>query len=354
MKGMRAATVVVGLAGLAGPVALTAALTVACGARSGLFLAGAGEGQPSGDGGAEPDAIVITHNGPDATAFEDVAPPGLDVAVRDVARPAVCADASDTLIYTVTTDKTGAGFQILRFDPSSATFALIGPLVCPDPYQPFSMAVDREGTAYVLYYDESQVSAGVPLPPGNIYRVNLNTAACEATSYVGNAAFQNFGMGFVANDVGTGETLYVATNNNVTTGGALGTIDETTLAVFELALFAPPVSQAELTGTGDGRLYAFWAPGGPASAGSAISEIDKKTAKVIGQSNLATVTQGGGWAFAFWGGSFYLFTNPAGLTGGSTETVVQRYDPTTGAVAQVATYPETVVGAGVSTCAPIE
>jgi hypothetical protein len=32
---------------------------------------------------------------------------------------------------------------------------------------------------------------------------------------------------------------------------------------------------------------------------------------------------------------------------------VQKYDPTTGAVAEVATYPDTVVGAGVSTCAPV-
>ncbi len=342
MKVARAATVVLGLAV---PVALVAAAP-ACGARSELLLPG--PFQPDFDAGTpiENDVQIVP--------VEDTGLPGLDVAVRDVVQPSICADASDTLIYTVTTDVQGDAFQLLRFDPSSATFTVIGPLNCPDPFAPFSMAVDRQGNAYVLYYDEAQVSQG-PVPAGNIYRVNLNTAACSPTAYVPNQTFQSFGMGFVSNDIGTGETLYVAANNNTTTGSSLGAINETTFAVSDVGLFTPPISQAELTGTGDGRLYAFWSPSGPDTAGSAIAQIDKATAQVIGQANLPEVTQGGGWAFAFWGGDFYLFTNPGGVTaGGSTESIVQRYDPVANTVATIASYPLTIVGAGVSTCAPVQ
>ena len=62
---------------------------------------------------------------------------------------------------------------------------------------------------------------------------------------------------------------------------------------------------------------------------------------------LPGVTQGNAWAFAFWGGDFYMFTAPD--VAGS---IVQRFRPSTGAITHVADYPERIVGAGVSTCAP--
>ncbi|MGO8993108.1 MAG: hypothetical protein ACLQVI_07255 [Polyangiaceae bacterium] len=346
MKKVRAVAVLVGLAA---PVALTEA----CGARTGLFPF-YGEGEP--DAAISNDAPFVVPE--DASVIDDVVLPPLDVNARDVVPQVACADASDTLIYTVTTDQTGTNFRILRFDPSSATFTDIGALVCPDPYEPFSMAVDRVGNAYVLYYDEAQASSGIA-PPGNIYRVDLNTAACEPTTYVPNAQFQSFGMAFSADDTGGGETLYIASNDsnpNETTlpPGFLGAIDETTLALTDVGTFTPTVTEAELTGTGDGRLFGFWAPNGPESPGSAIVQINKTNAAIISQQLLPTVTQGNGWAFGFWGGDFYLFTNPGGITGGDTTSIVQRYDPTTGTVTQVASYPQTIVGAGVSTCAPVQ
>ncbi len=341
MRVVRAATLI---AGLAVPLALVAA----CGARSGLFLNSALEGEA--DGGADASE--------DGTLFEDVFVPPLDAKPpKDVVTPRTCQDAGDTLIYAVTTDTSQGGatnFRLLRFDPGASTFTRIGDLVCPDEGQPFSMAVDRTGAAYVLYYNEVLAGEGVTSPPGSIYRVDLDTAACAKTSYVPNVQFQNFGMAFAADDDG-GETLYVASNNNDTSlSGALGAIDEGTLALSFVGTFTPNVTQAELTGTGDGRLFAFWAPGSSSSPGSAVSQIDKASAAVVGQTLLPSVTQGGGWAFAFWGGSFYLFTNPDGPTTGDTTTIVQRYDPISGAVVQVASYPQTVVGAGVSTCAPVQ
>jgi hypothetical protein len=65
---------------------------------------------------------------------------------------------------------------------------------------------------------------------------------------------------------------------------------------------------------------------------------------------LPGVDLGGAWAFAFWGGDFYLFTAPGG---NGTSSLVTRYRPSDGSVTQVAMAPGvTIVGAGVSPCAP--
>ncbi len=65
------------------------------------------------------------------------------------------------------------------------------------------------------------------------------------------------------------------------------------------------------------------------------------------ESVLTGVGQGSGWAFAFWGGTFYTFTAPGGST------IVTRYNVNDGTIAQVASTPgDILVGAGVSTCAP--
>jgi hypothetical protein len=238
--------------------------------------------------------------------------PQIDITpLPDAFVPPICADASTTLIYAVTEE-----YSLLRFDPSTASFARIGTLDCPDPGSPFSMAVDREGIAYVLYDDE----------PGTH-----------------NGAFAEFGMGFSANEDDGGETLYVAG-----TTGELGSIDTSSYLLTDIGGFTPTFVQGELTGTGDGRLFSFYAtvPQGPSSA---IVQIDKTNASVIAEDVLPSVTQGGGWAFGFWGGDFYLFTAPGGA--GS---IVTRFRPSDGSTTQVATYPEIIVGAGVSTCAPQE
>ena len=56
------------------------------------------------------------------------------------------------------------------------------------------------------------------------------------------------------------------------------------------------------------------------------------------------------WAFAFWGGDFWIF-----LTKGSeTATTVYQIDGMTGTIKGTTAAPgRTIVGAGVSTCAPV-
>ena len=154
-------------------------------------------------------------------------------------------------------------------------------------------------------------------------------------------------MGFAADDIGTGETLYVAKDD--TNGGRLGTIDVKTFGLTDIAEFVPPVYSGELTGTGDGRLYTFYSksPTHASGAGSAVAELDKATGKIVAEAVLPTVDQGTAWAFAFWGGDFYLFVAP----GNNTQVI--RYRPSDGSIANVATFDGgRITGAGVSTCAP--
>jgi hypothetical protein len=289
----------------AGPLVVSA-----CGSRTGLDV-------------AEGAAVLDAGQGPDAP--------------RSVRVPLDCAEAGITYIYAIGEDN-----SLYSFYPTTGEFTFIGVLDCPAAFgaTPFSMAVDHRGTAYVVFND------------GTLFQVSTKTSACEATSFVpGQHGFANFGMGFAANvgDGGTGETLYVAGDMT----GALATIDLDTYTLNVVAPFQDAgnaIDMAELTGTGDGRLFAFFAPlGANETPPSFIDQINPKNAEVLSSVLLPDVVEGEGWAFGFWGGDFYTFTAPDGET-----TVVTRYRPSDGSITQVASAPVgvVIVGAGVSTCAP--
>jgi hypothetical protein len=223
--------------------------------------------------------------------------------------------------------------SLLRFDPPSATFTTIATLDCvPDrSSHPFSMAVDRKTTAYVEYDN------------GMIFQVSTIDGTCQATTYVPNQVppFGNFGMGYATIGFGPAEQLFISAD----TPGELGTIDTlATFAVSPVAVIQPQISWGELTGTGDGRLYTYYSFG--AVGGSFVAELDKTTGDIIGQDTLPDVDRGTGWAFAYWGGDFYIFTNP------NAEQNTWHYSPATRQSTIVAHYSAPVVGAGVSTCAP--
>lgn len=291
-----------------------AGLLFSCGSRTGLLA---------------PDEVV-TEAGIDATkkdakdvAVMDVVPP-IDVVKKD-ADKSDCPDADSTFIYVVTDTN-----ELLSFYPPTAGFKSVGALKCAASKgaTPFSMAVDRKGAAYVLYSD------------GTLFHVSTKDASCQATPFLPNQGdFSQFGMGFATVGVGPAEELYVASTNN----SLLGSIDvSATFKLTTVGPFNPSLDRAELTGTGDGRLYAFYAPG---QNDSAVAEVDKTTGKVIGQDLLLGWPQGTAWAFAFWGGYFYLFTNPS-------KQQVVRWDPATKQAQIVGGYSAAIVGAGVSTCAP--
>lgn len=306
-----------------------ASFAAACGSRTGLFADEFGEGGTTTNPGTDGSIVDAT---PDRATQPDAIPPIDARVIPDVVRND-CPDAAATLVYVITTDN-----ELFSFYPPDASFRLIGRIACPAPSgtTPFSMAVDRNGVAQILFND------------GAIYRVSTLTAACTQTPFRPNQqGFGTFGMGYATKELGPDETLFIAADNQQGPTRGLGSIDPTAgYALRSIANFNPPIDRAELTGTGDGRLYGFYTKNG--ATGSFIGEIDKLTARVVGETQLRGVDQGSGWAFAYWGGDFFLFTDPDGAQASR----VTRFRPSDNSTSVVANLGTLVVGAGVSTCAP--
>lgn len=300
---------------------------VACGSRSALFTL---DESPVQD--ASIDAPRDARADADADApVEDALPPIDATKLLDADRTD-CVDPNSTLVYLVT-----ESHALFSFDPSSRVFRRIGSLACPGTTaDPFSMAVDRKGVAYVLFSD------------GQLFRASTKTGSCVSANYpVGQKNFATFGMGFASDQGGPSETLYVAGDGRQNHAKGLARIDVLTRILTPIGEFAPAIDQAELTGTGDGHLYAFYTKA--TAPGSFIGDINKLNGHVSGEAPLPTVELGSAWAFAAWGGDFYTFTAP---NLGSSVTRVSIKD---GSVTPWTTLDnERVVGAGVSTCAPSE
>ena len=218
-------------------------------------------------------------------------------------------------IYVVATDKT-----LYRFYPDTLVFTRIGVLGCPTTAGTFSMAIDRRGTAWVEYTD------------GRLYAVNTTNATCTPTAFVpGQTGFTTFGMGYAKNgDTANGETLYVA-------GSGLAALDTKTFQLDFLGSLT--FGRTELTGL-DTSLYAF-------SVGSGVvAGLNKTTGSTETTYRTSATDADNAFAFAQWGGDFWLFT-------GSDHTTVTRYSPITDV--STVMVPDTgmlIVGAGSSTCAP--
>ena len=239
----------------------------------------------------------------------------------------VCVEASQW-IYTVD----GSGL-FSRFDPATTTFTDIGRLDCPDYNGAFSMAVDQNAVAWVLYQD------------GNVFKVDTATGKCQSTSFqVGQHGLYNFGMGFVF-DPSTGlDTLYIAG------GGSLGSTTRSELATVSFpSLVVTPVGTTdgwpELSGTGDGTLWGFF-PGSNSPTGfSTLVRIDPATGATLETYTYKDMPSYGNWAMKFWGGSFWIFL-------GNSTYRVDRTSLTTFHTI-IANGSHAIVGAGVSTCAPL-
>lgn len=246
-----------------------------------------------------------------------------------------CSDAAK-LIYVV-----GETYELYSYHPPTKELKEIGQLACPaGSSTPFSMAVDRSATAWVLYNN------------GTIWHVDINNGAkCSPTNYVPNqAGFSTFGMGFVSDEAGSqDETLYVGNYS----GQNLGKINPKTMVLTPVGNYNGGNGlngPAEITGTGDARLYGFFA--NLLAGTTSVAEIDKSTATLKSVISLPNIDVGSGWAFAFWGGAFYLFTAPTGNSQ-VTKLTVDPNDPNKGSTqVEMPSVGFVIVGAGVSTCAP--
>ena len=259
-----------------------------------------------------------------------------------------CGAAART-IYVVTSDD-----ELMSFEPAmdAHTFTSIGRLQCPagpewperggGAASPYSMAVGRHGSAWVLYTS------------GELFEVSTADASCRPTSFVpGRGGFKLFGMGFVSDPGSTEEQLFIAGGTVEAPGqGNLARLTGDHAAVELRGPLVRGEFQPELTGTGNGELWAYY----PGQQGSFVARLDPASAQLVSRAPLPPLAGIPiGWAFAHWGGRFYVFVSDVQVGGsGATQHRVLRLDPATGAVDVVRSgLGFKVVGAGVSTCAPI-
>jgi hypothetical protein len=239
-------------------------------------------------------------------------------------------------IYLVDSDN-----ALLRFEPDANTLTRIGTLDCPGSASPFSMAVDRNAIAYVLHDDH------------NIYQVSTVDASCAATSYTPDRmGFEAFGMGFVS-DVAGGETetLFIAGGPATGIGGGSSTLGAIQVSGWTISTIGDVDGSPELTGNGNAELWGFF----PDATPMAVRQMDKTNGATIREFDVSSIDSSifgaipSAWAFAFWGGRYYIFYMGAL----DSSTGIYRLTPDTGEVEPVMTdIGYRIVGAGVSTCAP--
>ena len=254
-----------------------------------------------------------------------------------------------TLVYVLSTDN-----DLYSFNPLQKAFKKIGPLGCNTTMQPNSMAVDRDAVAYVNYVASDPLGGDTG---GAVYKVSTTDASCTPTSIKLGDGWFRLGMGFSSDAaMGVAEKLFI-TGTGATMGGSspgLGRIDLGTNTVVPIGQFTGKLAgqNAELTGTGDARLFGFFT-----TTPVQVAEIDKSSGAIKSPAKqLPKVETPAAWAFSFWGGDFYLYTAPDPTLDPNRTTNVSRYRPSDGTTdpAYMTNIGFTIVGAGVSTCAPVD
>lgn len=245
-----------------------------------------------------------------------------------------CSDEAK-LIYVVDQDNT-----LSTYDPVAKAFSDLGQLSCPAQLgaSPFSMGIDRNATAWVLYSS------------GELFRVDTKTLQCTKTNWMSQNGLTQYGMGFSTNVAGgTEDTLFICGGASPTVATSkLNTLDTMTMtATFKGNVTGWP----ELTGTGNAELWGFFPTVTGVGGIPRVEQIDKNSGAPVKTYMLNQLSGDPlAWAFAFYGGNFYVFLQR------STDlaTVVYEVNGTTGAI-QTSTNTNTrsIVGAGVSTCAPV-
>jgi len=259
--------------------------------------------------------------------------------------PCPCADVEvplDNGIFVLSDNA-----ELYKYLPDENSFENLGALGCDMP-NTFSMAVDRAGFAWVMFAP----------PNGELRKVDVtNPANCEDPGYTpGQEGITRFGMAFVTEDqFNTCDRLYGNTYDGIggfgegPDAGTFLTVDPDTQVLETLGLTT--FNGAELTGTGDGRTFMF---GGVNPA--KLVEVNKQNGEYLDTIPLGDLNLTSAFAFAFFAGDFYFFTE-SGNPGSNSKVTHFDYDDSDNNGIQDLTIvnnnaPIRIVGAGVSTCAP--
>ena len=315
-------------------------VALGCSATNATSTFGGGDGTASTSGGAGGELIGTGAGGAGGEGGGLPTGGGGGGPMKD------CSVAAE-LIY-VLSDKN----ELYSFAPLEKVFTKIGKLGCKTSMSPNSMAIDRNATAWVNYVDNDPLNGDIG---GTLFKVSTEDASCEPSKIFLGPGWYRIGMGFSLDAVGLKtESLFVAGTGDPIGGTSLGLgrIDMAAQSLTPVGPFTGDLAgkNAELTGTGDARLFGFFTTS-PVN----VSEIDKKSGAITSQKDLPTVEVPTAWAFSFWGGDFYLYTAPDTLSNPGRTSNVTRYRPSDGSVdtAFMTNVGFRIVGAGVSTCAPL-
>ena len=245
--------------------------------------------------------------------------------------------------------------EVHFFDPPANAFSLVGQLSCsvPSGYVTNSMAIDRAGSAWINFYHPGTQT-------GLLFRAPLSDLTqCEQVAYAPPPdGWFLLGMGYATvTETSACDDLFIYKSdryleypNYSGSSAALGQYEESSGVVELLGVTDYPVG--ELTGTGDGRLFTLAAVS-PSLA--VLVNLDKLSGAELEHTNLDGFDITSAFAFGFWGGDFYLFTETAPQSGVSQVTKFD-YDGNEGGgrTQYNANTGLQIVGAGVSTCASFE
>ncbi|MBX3249587.1 MAG: hypothetical protein KF901_20590 [Myxococcales bacterium] len=270
-----------------------------------------------------------------ASGCGDPRPPAADAAVTDAVvdatsqRDAELTGCAAAARWIYLADANG---NLLRFEPDRDVITEVGRMACTDDgTKPFSMAVHADARALVAFGDQ------------RVHEVTTTDARCGDAW---DAPYHRFGMGFVGSD--GGDQLFIAS-----AAGTLAAVDLTTWSPRELGDIG---GAAELTGNALGELWAFT----PTATTATVRQLDTRTGATLVEHDVGPTVNGGtpgaapaAWAFAYWGGRFYIFY--LAVPGPDDSSSIFRFTPDTAEVELMRrNVGHVVVGAGVSTCAPTD
>ena len=242
-----------------------------------------------------------------------------------------CSDEAKS-VYVVDQNNT-----LSRFNPANKSFMDLGQLACPASFTatPFSMGIDRTAIAWVLYSS------------GELFRVETSSPTLNCTKSTWSSAASGllqFGMGFSTDAAGGNvDTLFIAGGNGPSQPTSrlakLSTSSFTTMDVGQVT------GWPELTGTGNAELWGFF----PDATAPRIAQLNKTNGSAIKTYPLTIAGMPTAWAFAFWGGDFWVFL----MKGNETSTTIYQYGADGMMKGMTPAPGRRIVGAGVSTCAPV-
>jgi hypothetical protein len=319
------------------PLALALAAAGGCGDRG-------DDGGTSAFTGIPPTTETGDDDGPDV--FDVAADTGEATTGDGTQCP--CENVQDGIYVLNSGGTPGVWF----FDPPANTFTEVGVLGCPVPpgWTANSMAIDRAGYAWVNYYDILTMT-------GRIFKAPLwDLSDCVQEPYQQPPGeWWLLGMGYsVVDPITSCDELFVYKSDqyinypNFMPGGSqLAQYTENSGALQIIGPTDYPVG--ELTGTGDGRLFTFATV---SQSLAVLAELDKATGAEKEHRDLNGLDITNAFAFAFWGGDVYFFTETMPMSGVSKVTKLD-YDDNEGG--GLSTYNQNtnlhIPGAGVSTCA---